>query len=98
MYFNIKCMGKLPGLTNEFEGSLVFETGEFERPKFDCICKVQINRKEIRLHSNFTMLSTVGDITISKLNTQNILSNLHKYRVYMFNHNTKFEYKGMKSA
>ena len=37
MYFNIKCMGKLPGLTNEFEGSLVFETGEFERPKFDCI-------------------------------------------------------------
>ena len=22
-----------------FERSLVFETGEFERPKFDCICK-----------------------------------------------------------
>ena len=38
MYFNIKCMGKLPGPTNEFEGSLVFETGEFERPKFDCKC------------------------------------------------------------
>ena len=36
MYFNIKCMGKLPGPTNEFEGSLVFETGEFERPEFDC--------------------------------------------------------------
>ena len=38
MNFKIKCMGKLPGLTNEFEGSLVFETGEFERPKFDCSC------------------------------------------------------------
>ena len=37
MYFNIKCMGKLPGPTNEFERSLVFETGEFERPKSDCI-------------------------------------------------------------
>ena len=39
MYFNIKCIGKLPGPTDEFERSLVFETGEFERPKFDCICK-----------------------------------------------------------
>ena len=34
--FNIKCIGKLPGPMNEFELSLVFETGEFERPKFDC--------------------------------------------------------------
>ena len=37
MYFKIKCIGSLPGPTNEFERSLVFETGEFERPKFDCI-------------------------------------------------------------
>ena len=37
VYFNIKCIGKLPGVTNEFERSLVFETGKFERPKFDCI-------------------------------------------------------------
>ena len=37
MYFNIKCIGKLPGPTNKFERSLVFETGEFERPKLDCI-------------------------------------------------------------
>ena len=36
VYFNIKCIGKLLGPTNEFERSLVFETGEFERPKFDC--------------------------------------------------------------
>ena len=38
VYFNIKCIGKLPGPTNEFERSLVFETGEFERPKLDCSC------------------------------------------------------------
>ena len=38
MYFNIKCIGKLLGPTNEFERSLVFETGEFERSKFDCTC------------------------------------------------------------
>ena len=36
VYFNIKCIGKLPGPTNEFQRSLVFETGEFELPKFDC--------------------------------------------------------------
>ena len=40
MYFNIKCIGKLPGPTNKFEQSLVFETGEFEEPKFDCISKL----------------------------------------------------------
>ena len=45
VYFNIKCIGKLPGPTNEFERSLVFETGEFERPKFDCIkAQLTINR------------------------------------------------------
>ena len=46
MYFNIKCIGKLPGPTNEFERSLVFETGEFERPKFDCIsvCSISFYR------------------------------------------------------
>ena len=36
MYFNIKCIGKLPGQTDEFERYLVFKTGEFERPKLDC--------------------------------------------------------------
>ena len=41
MNFNIKCIGKLPGPTNEFELSLVFETGEFERPKFDCILNLE---------------------------------------------------------
>ena len=44
MHFNIKCKGKLPGPKNEFEQSLVFETGEFERPKFDCIIKIVIEK------------------------------------------------------
>ena len=44
MYFNIKCIGKVPGPTNEFERSLVFETGEFERPKFDCTWLHRTNR------------------------------------------------------
>ena len=39
MYFNTKCNGKLPGPTNEFERSLVFETSDLERPKFDCKLK-----------------------------------------------------------
>ena len=64
------------------------------------ICKVQIYRNEIclsyRLHTNYTMLSTVGgvDITLSKFN--------HKIKVAhvqcVNNHNTKFEDKGMKTA
>ena len=51
MYFNIKCIGKLPGPTNEFERSLVFETGEFERPKFDCryVHKVKVIRAAVSI-------------------------------------------------
>ena len=56
MYFNIKCMGKLPGLTNEFEGSLVFETGEFERPKFDCTILVLFLIKLIHVNKLYTIL------------------------------------------
>ena len=48
MYFNIKCIGKLPVPTNEFERSLVFETGEFERPKFDC--STDYPSQNIRIH------------------------------------------------
>ena len=31
------------GLTNEFQRSMVFETGEFERPKSDCIYADALN-------------------------------------------------------
>ena len=34
MYFSLN-IGKLPGVTNEFQRSMVFETGEFERTKFN---------------------------------------------------------------
>ena len=47
MYFNIKCIGKLPGPTNKFERSLVFEIGEFERPKFDCTTLLEITSQLI---------------------------------------------------
>ena len=36
MYFYIKYIGKLAGLMTKFQRSMVFETDEFERPKFDC--------------------------------------------------------------
>ena len=37
VYFYIKYIGKYPGLTNEFQRSMVFKTDKFERPKFDYI-------------------------------------------------------------
>ena len=40
MYFYIKYIGKLSGLTTEFQQSMEFETGEFERLKFDCIYRL----------------------------------------------------------
>ena len=43
VYFSIKWIGKLPGPTDEFERPLVFETGEFERPKFDCIAQYPLH-------------------------------------------------------
>ena len=33
VHFYIKCIGKLPGLTNEFGQSMMFETDQFEQPK-----------------------------------------------------------------
>ena len=37
VYFYIKYIGNPPVLANEFQQSMVFETGEFKRPKFDCM-------------------------------------------------------------
>ena len=52
MYFNIKCIRKLPGPTNEFEQTLVFETGEFERPKFDCSIQTLKGLSELNITGN----------------------------------------------
>ena len=60
MYFNIKCIGKLPGPTNEFERSLVFETSEFERPKFDCI---SLNSQNILV--SFNMIKPLTTLLVS---------------------------------
>ena len=58
-------MGKLPGPTNEIEQSLVIETGEFERPKFDCIsiwCQIMCGKQMviscIMMHNWFKILKT----------------------------------------
>ena len=37
VYFYIKYIGKLLGLTNEVQRSMVLETWEFEQPKFVCM-------------------------------------------------------------
>ena len=62
MYFNIKCIGKLQGPTNEFERSLVFETGEFERPKFDCMYYMPVLNQEILINPEHSNACTYGPI------------------------------------
>jgi hypothetical protein len=37
MFFYLEIEGKLTGLSNKFEPSMVFDPSEFEAPKFDCI-------------------------------------------------------------
>ena len=39
VHFYITCtyVGKLPGLKNELQRSMVFETDELKRPKFNCM-------------------------------------------------------------
>ena len=75
MYFNIKCIGKFLGLTNEFERSLVFETGKFERPKFDCTIKVLALVKKIA-HDLYRQAYGLGHRVSNSFNT---------LRLYMIN-------------
>ena len=58
--------GELQGQRYEFERSLVFETGEFERPKFDCTLS------DVRLDSvlqtrTYTVLTFVTPWTVYPL-------------------------------
>jgi hypothetical protein len=42
--FSLKIYGKLAGLSNKFEPSMVFDPSEFEGPRFDLyICKMLIS-------------------------------------------------------
>ena len=44
IFINLKIYGKLAGLSNKFEPSMVFDPSEFEGPKFDLyICKMLIS-------------------------------------------------------
>jgi hypothetical protein len=36
MFFYLKIYGKLTGLANKFKPTMVFDTSEFEGPRFDC--------------------------------------------------------------
>ena len=58
MYFYIKYIGKLQGLVNEFHRSMVFETVEFERPKFNCsglIASFKIEVSKVQDFLNFEL-------------------------------------------
>ena len=103
MYFNIKCIGKLPGPTNEFEPSLVFETGVFQRPKFDCTfnsntgveviklvsCSNKLSRKFI-LFINVKLPKIVGILTfISRINTSS--DSLKARKISVFQHFSFYE-------
>ena len=44
IFFSLKIYGKLAGLSNKFEPSMVFDPSEFEGPRFDLyICKMLIS-------------------------------------------------------
>ena len=72
----MKCIGKSPGPTNEFERSLVFETGEFERPKFDCIYGLKLKvSKGAKIRNRYNQVphltqDTNGKVTNSQKTPQ----------------------------
>ena len=74
VYFNIKCIGKLPGPTNEFEQSLVFETDKFERPKFDSISKTFIGQ------NYFLTLCMLGNFVLLLLSSADFLKKILIFR------------------
>jgi hypothetical protein len=50
IYFNLKIYGKLAGLSNKLEPSMVFDPSEFEGPRFDLyICKMGERERDIIL-------------------------------------------------
>ena len=78
VYFNIKCIGKLPGPTNEFERSLVFDTGEFERPKFDCTVFFLQNLRESDTYWRSKQFRTdINYNFASKLHNALIINKMH---------------------
>jgi hypothetical protein len=48
IFFSLKIYGKLAGLSNKLEPSMVFDPSEFEGPRFDLyICKMLISIKTL---------------------------------------------------
>ena len=58
LFFNLKIYGKLAGLSNKFEPSMVFDPSEFEGPRFDLyICKMIISILSWFFHTIFKDLT-----------------------------------------
>ena len=57
-FFSLKIYGKLPGLSNKFEPSMIFDPSEFEEPRFDLyICKKLISICSWFFHTIFKDLT-----------------------------------------
>ena len=57
-FFNLKIYGKLAGLSNKFDPSMVFDPSEFEGPRFDLyICKMLISIFSCLFHTIFKDLT-----------------------------------------
>jgi hypothetical protein len=58
IFFSLKIYGKLAGLSNKFEPSMVFDPSEFEGPRFDLyICKMLISIFSCFFHTIFKDLT-----------------------------------------
>ena len=58
IFFSLKIYGKLAGLSNKFEPSMVFDPSEFEGPSFDLyICKMLISIFSCFFHTIFKDLT-----------------------------------------
>ena len=58
IFFSLKIYGKLAGLSNKFEPSMVFDPSEFEGPRFDLyICKMLISIFSWFFHTIFKDLT-----------------------------------------
>ena len=58
IFLSLKIYGKLAGLSNKFEPSMVFDPSEFEGPRFDLyICKMLISIFSWFFHTIFKCLT-----------------------------------------
>jgi hypothetical protein len=49
IFFSLKIYGKLAGLSNKFEPSMVFDPSEFEGPRFDLYIDFSLVKSEVQV-------------------------------------------------